>query len=137
MPVCVCVWKRGSRVSICGCDCCCLVCHICYLRLLAVSVSDDDDDTSGGEKAGRCLVLEYCAGGSLDSRLGRDRALLERQQLHNGAEAAASLASSAVATDDIVAVLSWVQRLEVAVAVTRAIVHLHSLGIYSVVGASH
>ena len=55
----------------------------------------------------RCLVLELCAGGSLDGRLRR-------------AAAAAAPAAAAVA-------LTWEHRVRIAQQVARALVYLHSL----------
>jgi serine/threonine protein kinase len=68
--------------------------NIC--RLLGVS-------TDGGR---RCLVLEYCPGGGLDTRLKLDRELMESGQA---------------------ATLGWGQRLQIAVGIARALAHLHSL----------
>lgn len=67
--------------------------NIC--RLLGVS-------TDGNR---RCLVLEFCPSGTLETRLKRDQGLLESQ----------------------VDFLGWKQRLHIAVGIVRALTHLHSI----------
>jgi hypothetical protein len=59
--------------------------------------------TDGGR---RCLVLEFCSGGALDKRLKRDSSLLDSGHA---------------------AILSWEQRLQIAVGIARALSYLHSL----------
>jgi serine/threonine protein kinase len=91
------------------------VTHPNICRLLGVS-----DD--GPQK---CLVLELCPGGSLDKHLKADRGRM-RMSAGAGAGAGAGSDEQAVIARHAHA-LSWLQRLQVAVAIARALVHLHTL----------
>ena len=76
------------------------VSHPNICRLLGVSADGPE----------RCLVLELCGGGSLHDVLKEDRRRMQGQGQGQQGQA----------------VLGWRQRLEVMVAIARALVFLHS-----------
>jgi serine/threonine protein kinase len=64
--------------------------------------------------------LELCAGGALDKLLTKARELIERNGL-SGSDSSLSAGGNGTA------VFGWQQRLQVAVGIGRALVHLHTL----------